>query len=210
MKETTPKEKVLKRLRSALIYKNQPPHLPAEKPVNKSSENDILFAENFVSNGGGFVFSESMFQLGEDLYNLIRQNKWKNIYFSDDDLLTLIEDEMAINAIKKGRFFENKPLDAAICLADVLIAENGSVLISSHKDLGINFTSLPENLIVIASVEQIVPEWKSAIKQISEIYSSKNTVGMLHVYGGKRKTLHSKQLATGRNLFLLLIENISV
>jgi L-lactate dehydrogenase complex protein LldG len=63
MEESTSREKVLKRVRHALIYKTDNPYpqvdfdSPVYKPMNDTS--DVNFAQEFTKAGGIFIYCEN-------------------------------------------------------------------------------------------------------------------------------------------------------
>jgi len=80
---TTSKEKLLKKIRKALLEKRDNPYpnledLPHYAPSDELPE--VLFAEQFAAISGQFVFCEDEVQFIENLLELAEQRKWRRIY----------------------------------------------------------------------------------------------------------------------------------
>src|ERR1700744_3941630 len=80
---TTPKEKLLKKIRKALLEKRENPYPNLEDlyhypPADESL--DILFAEQFTGVSGQFLFCEDEAEFIENLLELAEQRKWRKIY----------------------------------------------------------------------------------------------------------------------------------
>jgi L-lactate dehydrogenase complex protein LldG len=80
---TTSKEKLLKKVRKALLEKRDNPYpnledLPMYPPNDEMLE--VLFAEEFTAVSGQFVFCEDEVQFIENLLELAEERKWHKIY----------------------------------------------------------------------------------------------------------------------------------
>src|SRR6185295_4651751 len=108
MQESTPREKVLKKIRNALIEKtNQPfPNVDWEKPVYRLSDDsrEEMFAKAFTKIGVQFVFCESELDAIENIISLAEVKGW-NSFFSVEKKITDLMDQCAFPY--KGRNAEN-------------------------------------------------------------------------------------------------------
>jgi len=80
---TTSKEKLLKKIRKALLEKrdNPYPNLEDLPHYPKTGElPEVLFAEQFAAISGQFVFCEDELQFIENLLELAEEHKWHKIY----------------------------------------------------------------------------------------------------------------------------------
>ena len=80
---TTSKEKLLKKIRQALLEKRDNPYpnlenLPLYPPADEIL--DVMFAEQFMAVSGQFAFCEDEIQFIETLLTLAEQRNWHKIY----------------------------------------------------------------------------------------------------------------------------------
>jgi len=84
MEETTSREKVLKKVRNALISKTEPPFssLDIESSVYAEikDSSDIIFAQEFTKVAGKFIYCENETDLKDYLTSLVSENEWKNVF----------------------------------------------------------------------------------------------------------------------------------
>ena len=84
MREATPKERMLKQIRKALIEKtdNPYPRLEETGPIFKQSDEllEIQFAQEFSKISGQFLFCEDKEQCISDLQQLVVERKWTELY----------------------------------------------------------------------------------------------------------------------------------
>src|SRR5580698_5865410 len=138
MKESTSREQILKAVRKALIHKAEVDNSAAESeteiytsPEEESLE--LLFAKNFSSLKGNFIFCESDEALPDMLAALVAENKWDNIFCSEPQLM-----EKLVKA-NIPFFSEEKDFlatDIGITLCEFLVARTGSIMVSSRQKAG--------------------------------------------------------------------------
>ena len=80
---TTSKERLLKKIRKALLERRDNPYpnledLPLYAPPTELPE--VVFAEQFTAVSGQFVFCEDEIQFIEILINLAEEREWRKIY----------------------------------------------------------------------------------------------------------------------------------
>lgn len=209
MEESTSREKVLKKVRHALIYKtdNPFPHVdfdsPVYKPMNDTS--DVNFAQEFTKAGGIFVYCENEAEAVSTLSALSTECNWNNIYCAEPEFQYILtqagipfeSDEQSLQELKVG-----------ITGCEFLIARLGSIMVSSKNSRRLNV--YPETHVVIAYVHQLVDDLKNAFGAVHEKYSGK-LPSMISVITGPSRTADiEKTLVMGahgpRELFLILIE----
>ncbi len=209
MEESTSREKVLKKVRHALIYKTDNPFpkvdfdSPVYKPMNDTS--DVNFAQEFTKAGGIFIYCENESELAITLSALNKECKWNNIYCSDPEFQFILtqaavpfdSDEESIEKLKVG-----------ITGCEFLIARLGSIMVSSKTSRRLNV--YPEIHVVIAHVDQLVDDLKDAFESVQKKYSGK-LPSMLSVITGPSRTADiEKTLVMGahgpRELFVILVE----
>ena len=211
MEETTSREKVLKKLRNALISQTEDPYpsLDLTSSVYKEFDEalDITFAMEFSKVQGKFIYCENEKDLQENLISLIGEKKWKIVFCLESDIKdTLVEAGIPFVGLEK----EFNQMDAGITYCEYLIARLGSIMISSKQTSGRRLNVFPENHIVIARSSQIVADLKNALKNIKEKYVD-NLPSMISVITGPSRTADiEKTLVMGahgpRELYVFLID----
>jgi L-lactate dehydrogenase complex protein LldG len=211
MEESTSREKVLKKVRNALLSKSENPFpsLDLESPVYVIPDDtpDVTFAQEFSKVSGKFIYCEDENDLKANLNQLIKENKWKNIFCLDPDL-QIILDQAGISYAKDETTFID--MDLGITSCEFLIARLGSIMISSRQTSGRRLNVFPESHIVVARTSQIVPDIKDALKKIQEKYGS-NIPSLISLITGPSRTADiEKTLVMGahgpKQLFLFLID----
>ncbi len=211
MEETTSREKVLKKLRNALISQTENPYPSLDltssvyKEINEAL--DITFAMEFSKVAGKFIYCENEKDLQENLISLIGEKKWKNVFCLEPGIKeTLAEAGIPFVSLEK----EFTQMDAGITYCEYLIARLGSIMVSSKQTSGRRLNVFPENHIVIARSSQIVADLKDALKNIKEKYVD-NLPSMISVITGPSRTADiEKTLVMGahgpRELYVFLID----
>ena len=87
---TTSKEKILKKIRKALIHKSplEIGDVDKESEIFSSSEEplEIQFAQNFSALNGKFVFCENEEEFIESFDFIAKDNEWENIFCLEPEL----------------------------------------------------------------------------------------------------------------------------
>ena len=135
------------------------------------------FIVNFIDNGGKFLYSENYNELNENLSLILKENSW----VKEDLLITnnkIKSNYKLPNSIKVNQ--ENSKCFVTNC--ENLIADDGSILISSNQIEEKNLSDFPSNLIILSettkfknSIGEGLAEIKSKSKKIpSNITTIKN------------------------------------
>jgi L-lactate dehydrogenase complex protein LldG len=213
MEESTSREKVLKKVRNALMsYSENPfPSLDLESPVYQPIEDslDITFAQEFSKVSGKFIYCENEAELKNNLITLIAENDWKNIFCLEPDIKKLL-DESGIPFSSDDESFNQ--MDAGITYCEYLIARLGSIMVSSRQTSGRRLNVFPESHLVIAYSHQIVPDIKDALKKMQEKYNN-HLPSLISVITGPSRTADiEKTLVMGahgpRQLYVFLVDEI--
>jgi len=212
MEETTTKEKILKRVRDALINKIGNPfkEVDSGSPVmiGIEEEKEVAFARKLMEMGGTFVYCENEKNLGENLKLLLDQKGWKD-FFVLDKKLELLFQSLDIP-------FQNNPdlfndMVAGVTRCEFLIARFGSVLVSSGLDTGRRMFVFPESHVVVAYTSQVVEELKDALKGMRKRYQEKLPSQMTVITGPSRTADIEKTLVMGahgpRELYVFVVDD---
>jgi L-lactate dehydrogenase complex protein LldG len=209
MEESTSREKVLKKVRHALIYKTDNPFpqvefdSPVYKPMNDTT--DVNFAQEFTKVGGVFVYCENETEVATTLSALFTECEWQNVYCAEPELQYLLT--------QAGVPFDSdeesvKNLRVAITSCEFLIARLGSIMVSSKSSRRLN--AFPETHVVIAYMNQLVDDLKDALEAVQKKYSGKLPSMVSVITGPSRTADIEKTLVMGahgpRELFVILVE----
>lgn len=209
MEESTSREKVLKKVRHALIYKtdNPFPQVDFDASVYKPMDElpDVNFAQEFTKVGGVFIYCENETEAASALSALSVECKWQNIFCTDPEIQFLLT--QACVPFDSGDDSMQK-LSVGITGCEFLVARLGSIMVSSKNSRKLNV--YPETHVVIAYVDQLVDDLKDAFAAIQKKYNAK-LPSMISVITGPSRTADiEKTLVMGahgpKELFVILVE----
>ncbi|MEI7499141.1 MAG: LUD domain-containing protein [Bacteroidota bacterium] len=212
MEESTAREKILKRVRDALIEKTEPPYpiIDQDSSVYREMTEplDVTFAEELVRISGKFVYCESEDEFIGNLKSFILEKDWGVLFCQDPKLHHLLK--------MGGIPFESDSaiiLDARIGITrcEYLIARLGTVMVSSKLSPGRKITVYPEIHIVLGYTSQLVPDLKQALTNIKKKYRD-NFPSMVSLISGPSRTADiEKTLVMGahgpKELYVFLIDD---
>lgn len=212
MRETTSKEKVLKKIRKALIHKTtaKNPSLDWEKDVFPALEDDLAihFAQELVAIGGEFAFCENTLDFAENLIALVQKTASQQIFCFEPRIQALFDQVQfpyRKDAAKLGE------MEIGVTGCEALIARSGSIMVSSAQQKGRVMTAFPPVHVVVAFTSQLVPDIKSALSQIRQRYEGRMP-GMLSLVTGPSRTADiEKTLVMGahgpKELYVFLVQD---
>ena len=212
MQDSTSKEKILKKVRKALIHKStvDSVDIDYESEIYLTSEEplEFTFAEKFSSVNGKFIFCENQADFIQNLASLIAENKWESIFCFENT----IQDFLTKAQIR----FSNDPasiksVDIGITLCEALIARTGSVLITSKQASGRRLPLYANIHIVVAYTSQLVYNIKEGLKMISTKYADQIPSMIANITGPSRTADIEKTLVQGahgpKEIFVMLIDD---
>lgn len=210
MQDSTSKEKILKRVRKALINKSsfEPSDIDFETEMYSGTEEpyEFQFAQNFSSINGKFVFCEDEKDFVSNLSMLISDNNWKEIFCFDPKINQLISGAVNIN----NKTVDIASVDVGITGCECLIARTGSVMISSKQPSGRRLPFFSNIHIVVAYTSQIVYNIKDGLKLIRKKYEGNIPSMITNISGPSRTADIEKTLVQGahgpKDIFVFLIE----
>ncbi|MBT3560701.1 MAG: lactate utilization protein B/C [Flavobacteriaceae bacterium] len=160
------------------------------------------FIVNFIDNGGKFLYSENYNELNENLSLILKENNWIK-----EDLLIInnkIKSNYKLpNSIKVNQ--ENPKCFVTDC--ENLIANDGSVLISSNQIEEKNLSGFPNNLIILSDTKKFknnIGEGLAEIKSKSKKIPS-NITTIKNFHSSQEKGFLSYG-TNAKNLYLILLE----
>ena len=208
MDASTTREKILKKIRAALLTKSPDPYpnLDHESQIFSHSDEDpvVVFSENFTSTGGKFFLCENELEFVEGLLNLTEQYKWTNIYCSDEGLSNLLTE------CEFPHLFEAKPSEFNIVITscECLIARNGTIVISS-KSSGYVLPVFAPVHVICARRSHIAMEMKDALHWLKLRYG-KLPAGITFISGPSSVTKQqpASQVSMGSDqVYIFLVDD---
>ncbi|MCX6281996.1 MAG: LUD domain-containing protein [Bacteroidetes bacterium] len=212
MEESTSREKVLKKVRDALIEKTEPPYpiIDQESSVFREITEplDVNFAQELVKVSGKFVYCESDDEFTTMLKQFILEKDWSVLFCLDPIIQRILKEAGIPYVSKQEEFLESK---IGITRCEYLIARLGSVMVSSHQGPGRKINAYPEVHLVLAYTSQLVPDLKHALSGIRKKYNH-NYPSMISLITGPSRTADiEKTLVLGahgpRELYVFLIDD---
>jgi L-lactate dehydrogenase complex protein LldG len=180
---------ILARVRSAL-------QTPIDEPIVKpllahnpflplpDEPLEVCFAERLQQNGGTFFFCESL----EDFLAMLK--KWLayrkiEVLFAEEAYLQALLQVASIDYEMNDVLWEQAQV--GMVLAEMLVAETGSIIISSKRASGRKWVTFPPIQIVVAFTSQILPTLAEALQAYHTKYAD-NFPSMLSVITAPSQT----------------------
>ena len=166
---------------------------------------DELFTINFKKNGGKFLYCENLEEIKEQFENILVENDWfeKQALCYEPKLYHFLED----NKIKF-----DKPESPSFLFASCenLIANEGSVFLTSNQIKQFKPHELPANIIIFATTSQISGSLSDGLKEIKKRYTNQYPTNITTIkYFEKAKEEDFLQYgSSAKNLYLLLLEDL--
>ncbi|OIQ20214.1 MAG: lactate utilization protein B/C [Flavobacterium sp. MedPE-SWcel] len=171
----------------------------------KQLPEDEMFTTNFKKNGGKFVYCENLDEVHEQFINILEENDWF-------ECEALCYDPRLHSLLEENKLSYENPKTPKFILAgcENLIANEGSVLLSSNQIKQNKPNDLPVNIIIFATTSQIVGNKSDGLRMIKRKYDKAYPTNITTVkYFEKVKEedfLHYGSSA--KNLYLLLLEDL--
>ncbi|MEO8793859.1 MAG: lactate utilization protein [Daejeonella sp.] len=210
MKETTSKEKMLKKIRKALLEKRDNPYPNLEETALYAENTEyleVLFAEQLTAVSGQFVYCEDEIQFIENLLQLAEVKKFRKIYCWEPKLQKVLETYEYPFYSTDTDFLE---AEVGITLCEALVARNGSVMVSNGNEAGRRLSIYPHIHIVFAYTSQLVLDLKDGFKLLKDKYGPDLPSMITNITGPSRTADIEKTLVLGahgpKELYVFLIE----
>lgn len=166
---------------------------------------DEKFTYNFTKNGGKFLYCESIPEILTAFDNILLENDWyeSSVFCIDDDLMSQFDGfNLSFSKKNSTTFF--------LSTCESLVANNGSILLSSHQIKEKKLNELPSNFIIFAKTSQLVEnisEGLRIIKNHNKNHIPSNITTIQDFESDKEKDFMSYGSST-KNLYLLLLEDL--
>lgn len=163
----------------------------------KNADLDYKFAQLFTHSGGFFNYCADEAEALQTLNQIIKIEGIHNLFCWDKELQNFL------NVVKSPYTSELQPSnDAAFITCEYLIAYDGRIMLSHNNILHYHSSRLPDKIIIIANVSQIVNNLNDAMGKIKRNGNIKN---LTSISGSQSKMDSSSNSNT--KLFLLLLED---
>lgn len=163
----------------------------------KNADLDYKFAQLFTHSGGFFNYCADEAEALQTLNQIIKIEGVHNLFCWDKELQNFL------NVVKSSYTSELQPSnDAAFITCEYLIAYDGRIMLSHNNILHYHSSRLPDKIIIIANVSQIVNNLNDAMGRIKRNGNIKN---LTSISGSQSKMDSSSNSNT--KLFLLLLED---
>jgi L-lactate dehydrogenase complex protein LldG len=212
MEDSTSKEKILKRVRDALIEKSEVPYpiLDQDSPVFREIDDapEVVFAEELIRAGGKFVYCDNKDEFVGTLKSFILEKNWGLIY-SQDIVIREILQEGGIPVASPGFPLTDARIGLARC--EFLIAGSGSVMVSSKLNPGRQIACFPEIHLVLAYSSQLVQDLKQALSGLKQRYKDNFPSMVTVITGPSRSTDIENTMIMGahgpKELYVFMIDD---
>lgn len=168
---------------------------------------DERFTINFKANGGKFLYCENLNEVHQNLESILNENNWndKNVLLLDDRLNELFK---GFNLKNTKKVTES---DYFLSTCEYLIANDGSLLISSKQIAEKKLKELPTNFIIYATTSQFVETISEGLKGIKDKNKKSIPTNITTIKHFKTTDQDNDFLSYGssaKNLYLLLLEDL--
>jgi len=212
MEESTSKEKVLKKIRDALIEKTEAPFplIDSDTSVYQPMEGplDVTFAQELLKVSGKFVYCESDDEFLSVLQAFILEKDWPVLFCYDEKIQRLLKQGGIPYESSPDRFDE---MQIGITRCEYLVARLGTVMVSSRVSPGRRMNVFPEIHLILATTSQLVPDLKQALQNIRKKYREDFPSMISLITGPSRTADIEKTLVMGahgpKELYVFLLED---
>jgi hypothetical protein len=191
----------LKKILGKIII-NQPEEKETQDLVKlgdslKNADLDYKFAHLFTHSGGFFNYCADEAEALHVLKQIANVELIESVFCWDKDLKNFL------NAINISSTSELESFnDAAFITCEYLIAFDGRIMLSANNILHYQSSKLPEKIIIMANISQIVPNLNDAMAKMKRKPNIKNLTSI----SGNQSKLDAPN-KTNTKLFLLLLED---
>ncbi|MFO7718908.1 MAG: LUD domain-containing protein [Gillisia sp.] len=166
---------------------------------------DERFMLNFKNNGGKFLYCENDTEVLEAFDNILLENDWyETSCCCFDDNLRSKFDKFNLEFTKSGSssFF--------LSTCEYLIANDGSILISSNQINEKKFNELPDNFIILASTSQLVDTIGEGLRGIKSNNKQRipSNITTIKSFETQKEGDFMSYGSSTKNLYLLLREDL--
>ncbi|MGL5890227.1 MAG: LutC/YkgG family protein [Bacteroidia bacterium] len=214
MEESTSREKILKKVRAALINKSrlEPTDIDFDSSIFVVNEEtpELIFAQQFSDVGGQFVFCENEDDFCESISVLLADHQGDTLWCPESEIGALLQ--------RAGLSFRSNAAELvqngiAITGCEYLVARTGSVILSSRQLSGRRGAFFADNHLVVARTSQLVEHVRDALKGLKARYPDGLPSMITTITGPSRTADIEKTLVQGahgpKEIFVFLIDDVA-
>jgi L-lactate dehydrogenase complex protein LldG len=213
MEDSTSREKILKKVRAALINKSrvEPGAIDFDSNIYAESEDpiELVFAQQFSDVGGNFIFCENEEDFSYNIGALTNDENFGKLWCAETELQHLLK-QANIPFLSSIADLEKSGTSITGC--EFLIARTGSILVSSKQLSGRRAAVYPLNHIVVARTSQLVMHMKDALKAVKAKYNNEMPSMVSVITGPSRTADIEKTLIQGahgpKEIYVFMIDDI--
>lgn len=162
----------------------------------KNTDLDYKFAQLFTLSGGIFNYCANEAEALSVLNQILKTERISSVFCCDEDLTKFLD----VLGVYHTSILEHN--EVAFITCEYLIAYDGRIMLSYDNILNFNTSELPDRIVIMASVSQIVSNLSEAMMKIKRKKSVKNLTSI----SGKNSNLDNPDKKNPK-LFLLLLED---
>ncbi|MDE1191892.1 MAG: LUD domain-containing protein [Arachidicoccus sp.] len=208
----SPKERILKKIRTALTHATEIPFPDVKNMESKDTfhytkeDLTVTFAENFSKAGGNFFYCSNAAELSTQLKQLLIKKENIKAFCREPKLINFLQ-HADFHALEFSKFSECK---AAITTCEKLIARTGSILMSSAQPGGRTTSVYAPIHICIAFTNEIVYDIFEGLEYMQQ--SKQNFPSLITLATGPSRTADiEKTLVVGvhgpKEVYCFVVEN---
>lgn len=132
-----------------------------------------LFAQNSVGLKTEFIVVPNAAAAGAEIKRIATAGKWRRIASHHMPLVEGIVASVGLNTLWTDKGYATKdlePCDGGVTGCEALVAQTGSVLVTTRSSGGRALSVLPPHHIVVATREQLVPDLSAAFELVRKKY----------------------------------------
>ena len=166
---------------------------------------DELFTFNFKKNGGKFLYCENLDEVKDHFINILEENDWFECeaLCLESKLYNLLDEN-------KLNYTDSKNPKFILASCENLIADEGSVLLTSNQIKQYKPNELPANMVILATTSQILETKSDGLREIKKRYDKDYPTNITTIkYFEKAKEEDFLNYGSAaKNLYLLLLEDL--
>lgn len=209
MEDSTNKEKVLKKIRAALMsntIETKDYAVDFDGPIVAETEEtlEIQFAKSFTQSGGKFVFCIDENEFLENLQYIISEYEWKSMYCAEPGIQALLSNA-DISLVDASA--DLKDVRVAITSCEQLVGKTGSIMVSSLQSTLRVLPFSTQTHIVLAHTSQICSETKDALCFLKQKYGNTLPANFTFIRGNTLLSDNKVDKESLKEVFVFLIDD---
>lgn len=213
MEDSTSREKILKKVRAALINKSrlEPGAIDFDSNIYAESEDpiELVFAQQFAEVGGNFVFCENDDDFVYNIGALTADESFGKLWCAETEIQNLLK-QANIPFLSTAEELEQAGSSITGC--EFLIARTGSILVSSKQLSGRRASIYPPQHIVISRTSQLKMHMREALKAVKAKYNNEMPSMVSVITGPSRTADIEKTLIQGahgpKEIYVFMIDDV--